>query len=126
MTQKWDIVIVGSGLAGYVAANYLAKNDLSVLLVEKGKGGGGRARTNKIHNQYLNLGPHAFYKRGKAKSILEELGIQLHGNSPKLGGVLIENNIEYAAPFTPIRTSFYTSVKLERTHGMGNGYDESK
>ena len=52
-------------------------------------------------HQYLNLGPHAFYKRGKAKSILEELGIQLHGKSPKLGGILVENNIEYAAPFTP-------------------------
>ena len=25
MTQKWDIVIIGGGLAGYVAANYLAK-----------------------------------------------------------------------------------------------------
>ena len=101
MSQKWDVVIVGGGLAGYVAANYLARNDLSILLLEKGSTVGGRARTNKKNHQYLNLGPHAFYKRGKAKSILEELGIQLHGKSPKLGGVLVENNIEYAAPFTP-------------------------
>ncbi|MCG7345842.1 NAD(P)/FAD-dependent oxidoreductase [Sporosarcina sp. ACRSL] len=101
MVQKWDIVIVGGGLAGYVAANYLAKTKMSVLLVEKSKEVGGRARTNKIHNQYFNLGPHAFYKKGKAASIVEELGIQLHGNSPQLGGVLVENDIEYAAPFTP-------------------------
>ena len=102
MTQKWDIVIVGGGLAGFVAANYLAKNDLSILILEKGKNVGGRARTNKINHQYLNLGPHAFYKKGKAKSILEEFGIKLNGKSPKLGGVLVENNMEYAAPFTPL------------------------
>ena len=102
MTQKWDIVIVGGGLAGFVAANYLAKNDLSILILEKGKNVGGRARTNKINHQYLNLGPHAFYKKGKAKSILEELDIKLNGKSPKLGGVLVENNMEYAAPFTPL------------------------
>ncbi|MFD2446962.1 phytoene desaturase family protein [Bacillus sp. CGMCC 1.16607] len=102
MTQKWDIVIVGGGLAGYVAANYLAKTDLSILLLEKGRNVGGRARTNKINNQYFNLGPHALYKKGKAKSILEELGIHLNGKSPKLSGILIENNIEYAAPFSPL------------------------
>ena len=44
--QKWDVVIVGGGLAGYVAANYLAKTDLSILILEKGKNVGGRARTN--------------------------------------------------------------------------------
>ena len=110
MSQKWDVVIVGGGLAGYVAANYLVKHDLSILLLEKGSTVGGRARTNKKNGQYLNLGPHAFYKRGKAKSILEELGIQLHGKSPKLGGILVENHLEYAAPFTP--TGLFSTVFL--------------
>ena len=42
MAQKWDVVIIGGGLAGYVAANYLAKSKLSILLLEKGnKSGGG-------------------------------------------------------------------------------------
>ncbi|WP_456276549.1 phytoene desaturase family protein [Bacillus sp. AK128] len=102
MTRKWDIVIVGGGLAGYVAANYLTKTNLSILIVEKGKSVGGRARTNKMDQHYFNLGPHALYKRGKSISILEELGIQLNGKSPKLGGLLIENNIEYDAPFSPL------------------------
>ncbi|MBT2755735.1 NAD(P)/FAD-dependent oxidoreductase [Mesobacillus foraminis] len=102
MAQKWDIVIVGGGLAGYVAANFLTSTNLSILIVEKGKSVGGRARTNKIEQQCLNLGPHALYKKGKAWSILEELDVALNGKSPKLSGLLIENNIEYAAPFSPI------------------------
>ncbi|TXC85810.1 NAD(P)/FAD-dependent oxidoreductase [Metabacillus litoralis] len=102
MTQKWDVVIVGGGLAGYVAANLLSRTNLSILILEKGKSVGGRARTNKMNNQYLNLGPHALNNKGIAKSILEELGITLNGKSPKLGGILIENNIEYAAPFSPL------------------------
>ena len=102
MTQKWDIVIIGGGLAGYVAANYLAKTDLSILIIEKGKKVGGRASTVKIKQQYLNLGPHALYKKGNATLILKELGIKLNGKQPKLGGVLIEDNMEYASPFNPI------------------------
>jgi protoporphyrinogen oxidase len=102
MTQKWDVVIIGGGLAGYVAANYLAKSDLSILLVEKGSKGGGRARTDLIKQQYFNLGPHALYKKGKAKPILDELGITLHGNSPNVGGLLIDGNNEYKAPFSPL------------------------
>ncbi|WP_313800011.1 FAD-dependent oxidoreductase [Cytobacillus sp.] len=101
MKQTWDIVIVGGGLAGYVAANYLTNTNLSILILEKGKIVGGRARTNKMNGQYFNLGPHALYKKGKARYILEDLGVHLNGKSPKLSGTLIENNVEYAAPFSP-------------------------
>ena len=102
MNQKWDVVIVGGGLAGYVAANYLAKSNLSVLLLEKGTKVGGRARTEKMKQQYFNLGPHALYKRGKAVPILEELGVNLNGTSPRISGTVIENNVEYVAPFSPL------------------------
>lgn len=101
MTNKWDVVIIGGGLAGYVAANYLAKKDISVLILEKAGSIGGRARTNKIKLQSFNIGPHALYKKGKAISILEELGINISGKSPKLGGVLIKDDVEYAAPLNP-------------------------
>lgn len=102
MNQKWDVVIVGGGLAGYVAANELSKYNLSILILEKAKNVGGRARTYKINHQYLNIGPHAFYKNGKAKSILEEFGVKLNGKSPKLDGIIVENNINFTAPLTPL------------------------
>ncbi|WP_078555268.1 phytoene desaturase family protein [Bacillus alkalicellulosilyticus] len=102
MTQKWDVVIIGGGLAGLVAANYLTRNNLSILVLEKNKNVGGRARTDHIRQQYFNLGPHALYKKGKAKSILEELNIQLSGKSPKIGGILVENQLEYIAPLSPL------------------------
>ncbi|WP_181347403.1 NAD(P)/FAD-dependent oxidoreductase [Thalassobacillus sp. CUG 92003] len=101
MTQTWDVVIIGGGLAGYVAANYLAKTHLSVLLLESGTTIGGRARTDQIDHNYFNLGPHALYKKGYAAPIFDELGVKLNENVPKVDGVLIENNKEYAAPFNP-------------------------
>ncbi|CAG9607631.1 phytoene desaturase family protein [Pseudoneobacillus rhizosphaerae] len=102
MTQKWDVVIIGGGLAGYVAANYLAKTNLSILILEKGAKVGGRARTDRIHQQYFNLGPHALYKKGKAKPILEEFGVQLMGKSPKQSVTLIDHEMKYVAPFSPL------------------------
>lgn len=117
MTQKWDVVIVGGGLAGYVAANYLSKTNLSITLLEKGKSIGGRARTKKVNQQYFNLGPHALYKNGTAKLILEELGINLRGKSPKLSGKIVESDTDYATPFSPfgVLTTrlFNTKERLE-------------
>lgn len=86
MKKHWDVVIIGGGLAGLVAANFLAQSHLSVLVLEKGKVVGGRAKTDRINNQLFNIGPHALYKKGKAKHILEQLGIILQGKSPKLDG----------------------------------------
>ncbi|WP_043931335.1 phytoene desaturase family protein [Bacillus sp. EB01] len=102
--HKWDVVIIGGGLAGYVASNYLAQSRLSVLMLEKGKQVGGRARTTKIKGQYFNLGPHALYKKGKARAILEELGIQLDGKQPKPDGILTGDNHEFIAPFSALGT----------------------
>lgn len=100
--KQWDVVIIGGGLAGLVAANLLAQKKLAVLVLEKGRLVGGRAKTDRISDQLFNIGPHALYKRGKARQILEQLGIELHGKSPKLGGLLVEGEIQYTAPFNPL------------------------
>jgi thioredoxin reductase len=35
MDKKWDVVIVGGGLAGLIAANYLSRSGLSKLIALK-------------------------------------------------------------------------------------------
>ncbi|MCM3633380.1 phytoene desaturase family protein [Paenibacillus camelliae] len=114
-----DVIIIGTGLAGYTAAHYLAKSNLSVLMLEKSKSVGGRAQTKKISGQYFNMGPHAVYKKGEGAAILEHLGIELHGRSPKLSGEIYEQNDAYTAPFTAsgLLASSYLSWK-ERKEWM--------
>nr|MDO8082907.1 NAD(P)/FAD-dependent oxidoreductase [Candidatus Freyarchaeota archaeon] len=43
MTEKYDVIVIGSGLGGLSSAALLAKNDLSVLLLEKRELPGGCA-----------------------------------------------------------------------------------
>lgn len=101
MTKKWDVVVLGGGLAGCVAAAHLAKVDLSVIVLEKGAQVGGRATTTKVKTSYFNLGPHALSKKGPALAILKELGVVLSGSSPKVGGTVMRDNVGFAAPFSP-------------------------
>ncbi|ADU29536.1 phytoene desaturase family protein [Evansella cellulosilytica] len=102
MIKKWDVVIVGGGLAGYVAANYLGRKGVSVLLLEKSSQVGGRARTVKIKQNFFNIGPHAFYSKGQGREILEELKVKLVGKSPSRRCTLVNNDQFYDAPFSPI------------------------
>ncbi|WP_139368254.1 phytoene desaturase family protein [Evansella clarkii] len=112
MAEKWDVVIVGGGLAGYVAANILCeKTNLSVLLLESRRKTGGRAITEKRNGSLFNLGPHALYKGGNAKPILEELGVKLSGKPPGTRGILLKGSTDYEAPFSLsgiLKTTFLT------------------
>ncbi|WP_144511890.1 NAD(P)/FAD-dependent oxidoreductase [Bacillus sp. FJAT-22090] len=102
MENKWDVAIIGGGLAGYVAANYLARTGMSILIIEKDKKTGGRARTIQINHEFFNLGPHALYTKGNVIPILQDLGIELNGRSPKLNGLLMDGKVKYNAPFNPL------------------------
>ncbi|MNX39394.1 hypothetical protein D3C86_697530 [compost metagenome] len=82
LTNKYDTAVIGGGLAGFIAAIYLAKGGHSVALIEKSGRWGGRAITTKKNQVYLNLGGHALYQAGKAFSILQELGVDLEGGKP--------------------------------------------
>ncbi|MCA1041506.1 FAD-dependent oxidoreductase [Bacillus infantis] len=102
MTQNhWNAVIIGGGLAGLVSAAVLGKAGMRTLLLEKATSAGGRAKTDIISGQYFNIGPHALYKKGKAVPILKELGVEINGRAPKLGGLLMDGHESFTAPFSP-------------------------
>jgi len=83
---KYDVVVVGAGLAGLTAAAVLAQARKKVLLLEQASHAGGRARTQYEHGFHLNLGPHAWIPAGPGTAILRRLGIELSGSSPNLRG----------------------------------------
>lgn len=88
MKQAFDVAVVGGGLAGLSAAAYLGRAGLSVVVVEKGKELGGRARTTVEEGFSLNLGAHAVYRNGPAWSVLDELKVPVVGGIPKGSGTL--------------------------------------
>ncbi|MGE8205618.1 phytoene desaturase family protein [Heyndrickxia sp. NPDC080065] len=79
--NKYDVVIIGGGLSGLTAANFLASEGKKVVVLEKSNRLGGRAMTNNKNGVLMNLGAHALYLEGEASKILTELGITLPGGN---------------------------------------------
>ncbi|PWK16580.1 phytoene desaturase family protein [Tumebacillus permanentifrigoris] len=98
--KKWDITIIGAGLAGLTAAVYLAQAGKQVLLLEHGSRLGGRAATDEQNGCFLNIGPHAVYKNGAGLQILHELGVAPSAGELKLGGRLVTEEKIHDLPLT--------------------------
>src|SRR5262249_40321200 len=81
-----SIVVVGGGLGGLACAAYLARAGRSVTVLERAAALGGRARTTREGDFYLNLGPHALYRKGAGTEVLAELEVRHTGGVPKASG----------------------------------------
>lgn len=105
---KYDVAVVGGGIAGLSAAIFAAKAGKRVIILEKQKQLGGRAITNKKQGVYLNLGAHALYK-GEAYKTFKEWGLTLAGDQPsKFDASFIWRNQVLVTPLHPfsfIKTS---------------------
>ena len=62
--KKFDVAIVGGGLAGLTASIYLAKVGRKVIVLEKSSQFGGRGMTTNKNGICMNLGAHALYRGG--------------------------------------------------------------
>jgi protoporphyrinogen oxidase len=78
---KYDVAIIGGGLAGLTAANFLVREGKKIVVLEKSNRVGGRAMTNNKNEVLMNLGAHALSIDGKAMKTLTELGISIPGEN---------------------------------------------
>ena len=56
-----NITIIGAGITGLSTAWKLTENGHKVKIIEKSDTAGGLARSIKIDNYYLDIGPHSFF-----------------------------------------------------------------
>ncbi|PFM60789.1 dehydrogenase [Bacillus cereus] len=107
--NKFDIAIVGGGLAGLTASIYLAKKGRKVVVLEKSSRFGGRAMTINKNGIYMNLGAHALYRGGEAFLTFNELGMNLTGGIPSTKAHGIWKDEVYTIP-TDFRTILSTPL----------------
>src|SRR5262245_54677083 len=81
MTDRTDIVVVGAGVAGLVAAASAAVEGRRVTVLDAHPVGG-RARSTVQQGFTLNLGAHALYRKGAFARELARLGVTPSGRSP--------------------------------------------
>ena len=63
---EWDAIVVGAGMAGLCAARELVAAGRSVLVLDKGRGVGGRVATRRLGSAVFDHGAQFFTVRGRA------------------------------------------------------------
>ena len=101
--DRYDVAVIGGGLAGLTAATYLARAGRRVAVVEKAERIGGRAATRDIDGFRFNLGPHALYAQGAGMSVLQELGVAVRGGlAPINGAFAARDDALHTLPVGPL------------------------
>src|ERR1700759_5126319 len=78
MKSKYDVVILGAGHNGLVAASYLGKAGLSVLLLEKNDYIGGATTSQKLFQDYdARLSRYSYLVSLFPEKIIRDLGLKL-------------------------------------------------
>src|ERR1044071_1475056 len=78
MKSKYDVVILGAGHNGLVAASYLARAGLTVLLLEKNDYIGGATPSQKVFPDYdARLSRYSYLVSLFPEKIIRDLGLKL-------------------------------------------------
>jgi phytoene dehydrogenase-like protein len=97
-TRTGRVAVVGGGMAGLVAAVSLARAGRQVIVLEKAREAGGRARTQTEQGFEWNLGPHALYAEGAAARTLRALQIPFVGGKPPSAGFVLDRDTKHTLP----------------------------
>lgn len=73
--MKYDVAVVGAGMAGQVCAAYLARYGKRVVLLEQNHHGGGNMSGFRRRGFYFDGGDQSFESLGIVFPILEDLGV---------------------------------------------------
>ena len=86
--MAWDVVVVGGGIAGLVAARGLAATGRDVLLLEASPQVGGKLRTAEVAGLPVDVGAEAMLaRRPEGLDLAAELGAELVHPTPATSGV---------------------------------------
>lgn len=77
MTDSNRVVVVGSGMAGLVAALSLAHQGLQVTVIERSAAAGGKVRAQEVGGQFIDAGPTVFTMKWVFSELMESLGTDL-------------------------------------------------
>lgn len=77
MSNEYDVIVVGGGLAGLTSAAYLSRHGYSTLLCEKSGKTGGLVNTFCVQGYAFDSGVRAFENSGIVFPMLRSLGIEL-------------------------------------------------
>ena len=94
-------LIAGAGLAGLTTAAHLRACGTHVETWDPSPPGG-RARSRRIADAWLNLGPHALPRKGHAARELARLGIAWSGREPRHGAYMTRSDGLHPAPLSPL------------------------
>lgn len=100
------VVVIGGGIAGLVAACYLARQGVRVTLFERASRLGGQAASQREEGWILNRGAHALYPGGAASAAFRELGTSYRHNTPTATFIL------HQGQFRPVPSSLLTFARV--------------
>lgn len=75
--NKYDVIVVGSGIAGLTSAAYIAKENRKILLLEKDSSFGGLLGAFNLDGHWLDKGARGIIDSGIIFPMLKQLGFKL-------------------------------------------------
>jgi len=93
----FDVAIVGAGIAGLLAAEHLAAAGHRVILLDKGRGVGGRMATRRLGDAVFDHGAQFFTVRGRAFGNTVAAAHEKHAVVPWCSGFAQAESVATAA-----------------------------